>query len=279
MNMNSVGGFGATSANQGNTAEEILRTLPEGSNQELLLAATEAAHETLFLQATGGQSLREMLAEAIQAVTQESGDIPASGGCVNLTAKWMATHYREVFDTLVRHLSTKMPKSRDLCVVEDHVQRHITDLIRKDRLAPLLTKGGDPKLSVLRVWSYQSAVTELRRWGTDASLRASRNVKTGREVEQGKAWHTVQLANTAREIIQDEGESRDLYDPNGETPEDAADKNAHLSRVRKALVKMGRPELVPVMNGLLEGQSLADLRGVYGATADQLGSVINALRV
>ena len=197
---------------------------------------------------------------------------------MNLTAKWLAEHHKVVYATLVSHIASKMQRSRELGVVEDHVQEFLTKLVKDDRLAEHLGQGNNPKLSVLRVWAYQSACTELRRWGTDAALRATRNARTAREVEQGKEFHPVQSASVAHEIPHEEGESQDLCDPTAPTPEDTLARKSQVEHVRASLIRRGQAHLVPVVDGLLEGVSLAELVAIHGVSGEQLATVLRGIR-
>lgn len=195
----------------------------------------------------------------------------------NHTAQWLKGS-PEVYRVLVKHLSAKMQRSRDLGVVEDHVQTFLTRLIEKDTLAPFVLGGKTVRLSVLRVWAYQSASTELRRWGGDGSLRVSRGAKTAREVQAGGSWHPVQSASAAREVLWEDGSAKDLYDPSAPTPEESASRNSRVDEVRRALVRMGQPHLVPVVDGLLEGRSLTEIQETYGVTRDQITKVLQGIR-
>jgi len=286
-----VGGSEVIATARETAASDEVLLAYHGSATPLAQAAVAAAWETQYgdpieeslCHFQGYQTRSTPLAEAIGDLATEAWGI-FDGTPANLTAEWMKTHYHEVFTILVQHLNAKMTRSRDLGVVEDHVQRLITRLIERDQLSPLLTKGENPKLSVLRVWAYQSACTELRRWGVDASLRASRSAKTSREVQQGKSWRVIQSAETAREAphqldVGGTEASPDLYDPAASTPEDIIARKSRVAMVRKALMRFGRADLIPVVDGLLAGQSMSELRDTFGTMADQLGSVIPSLRV
>lgn len=199
----------------------------------------------------------------------------------NLTAQWLQTNGLSVYPALVATLSAKMKRSRELGVVEDHVQTFLTRLVERDTLANYIATGAKVQLSVLRVWAYQSACTELRRWGVDASLRATRAAKTSREVQQGKDWRVVQSADTACEVLQKDGadttSATDLYSPTTHTPEDVASRQSRVDYVRASLVRMGHAHLVPVVDGLLAGDSVSNLMATHKVSASQLRTVLQAL--
>jgi len=195
---------------------------------------------------------------------------------VNHTARWLERNGK-VFQILVAHLSTKMARSRDLNVIEDHVQTFLARLIEKDTLAPFL-KGGKPvQMSVLRVWAYQSASTELRRWATDGALRATRGLKTAREVQRGKAFRPVVHPAAVREVPR-EGMDPDYHDPAEASPDDALDRKSRVDMVRRHLARIGQPHMVPVIDGLLAGESLDTLCAAHGVTAKQITAVLRGLR-
>lgn len=197
---------------------------------------------------------------------------------VNYTSLWMRDNYTRVYSTLVGHLSSKMPTSRSIGVIEDHVQTVLTRFVERDTLAPFLREGREVKMSVLRVWAYQSASTEIRRLGVDASTRTTRGAKTAREVLAGNSWRVVQSAAPAREIVRDRedaGSHNDLHDPGEVSPEDALDRKSRVDMIRRHLSLLGKTHLITAVDHLLEGGSLLDLQS---GTADQLTNILKGLR-
>ena len=199
----------------------------------------------------------------------------------NLTALWLRDNYAKVFETLVSHLSSKMPLSRQLSVVEDHVQTALARFVERDVLAPFLSKGKNVKLSVLRVWTYHSASTELRRWGVDASTRTTRGAKTYREVRAGDSWRVLQSPNPVREVVRNREDSTarsDLHDPSASSPEDTVVARSRVERVRHHLAITGRAHLIPVMDGLIEGRTLEELSSAHGLSIRQITTALQELR-
>jgi len=197
---------------------------------------------------------------------------------VNLTARWMQEHYTSVFAMLVEHLTLKMPRSRELAVVEDHVQTVLTRLVERDTLAPFLRDGKSVKPSVLRIWAYQSASTELRRWGADASTRMTRGAKTSREVKAGKEWRVPQSASPVREVAREREDTittPDLHDPSEASPEDAVARRSRVDLVRRHLARIGQGHLVSAVEHVLNGGDVADLPL---STAAQLTTALRGLR-
>jgi len=255
-----------------------------------------ASREVLYADALasyGGS--KTPIALAIRSVLDESSiralprvevvvevEAPAAPRGLNLTSQWLARNSKEVYSTLVSHLTSKMQRSHELNVVEDHIQEFLTRLIKDDRLAPLLATGAAPKLAVLRVWAYQSACTELRRWGVDASLRATRNAKTVREVVMGKDFKPVQSGQAVCEITtssdDDAHATHDLCDPMAPSPEDTVALQSRVAHVRATLIRKGQAHLVPVVDSLLEGATLQEVQATYGVSGDQITKVIRGLR-
>jgi hypothetical protein len=230
------------------------------------------------------------VARAVHEVLNPPSEAVRDG---NLTARWLREQGGQVRESLVSYLTNKMPRSRDLDVVEDHVQTFLTRMVERDVLAPFLRDGKSVKVSALRIWAYQSATTEIRRWGVDASTRVTRGAKTSREVKAGRAWRVVQATVPAREVIReseetlpynkrsrgtsckDKGVSPDLHDPNDVSPEETADRKSRVDLVRRHLARLGKSDLVAAVDHLLDGGSLSDLPG---GVAVQLTAVLRDLR-
>lgn len=221
---------------------------------------------------------RSPLALAALAVARDEQDAPCNLPAKDsLTAQWMREHYESIYPALVSHLATKMPLSRELNVIEDHVQTVLLRLVERDTLAPFLRGGKTVKLSVLRVWAYQSASTELRRWGADASTRVTRGAKTSREVKAGASWRVVQSASAVREVVWDREDptAADLHDPSEASPEDAVARKSRVDVVRRHLARLGKSDLVAAVDHLLDGGSLSELDG---GIASQLTSALRTVR-
>jgi hypothetical protein len=207
------------------------------------------------------------------AVAVREALAPAPKPEPNLTARWLAAN-PGVYQTLVHHIGMKMPLSRKLDVVEDHVQTFLARIVERDTLAPFLRGGKSVQMSVLRIWAYQSASTDFRRWGVDASLRTTRGAKTSREVQKGKAFRPV-VSPTAARTIPQEGTDPDYHDPNEASPEDALARKSRVDVVRRHLARLGKSDLVAAVDHLLDGGSLSDLDGGIAA---QLTAALRTVR-
>jgi hypothetical protein len=200
----------------------------------------------------------------------------------NATSRWLALHFKEVNETLSSHLRTKLRRSVELSVVDDHIQTFLVRLIKDDRLALMLDKGEEINLAVLRHWVFQSAVTEIRRWGVWADLRTTRNARTSREVQKGTGFKPVQSASVAVEVSTKdflEEEAKDLVDPTDKSPEDVASAKSRIAHVRATLARRGQAHLIPMVDGLLEGRSMEELQETYkvsGATLTKAFRKLNA---
>lgn len=242
-----------------------------------LAVARGDAPEDAVVEAFDG--CRSPLARAALGVARDEQEAPCKPPAkVNLTAQWVRDNYTSIYPMLVSHLSMKMPRSRELAVVEDHVQTALARMVERDTLAPFLRDGKAVKPSVLRIWAYQSASTELRRWGADASTRMTRGAKTAREVQAGKAWRVVQSADTAREVVRDREDTLstpDLHDPAAPSPEDALARKSRVDMVRRHLTRIGQPHLASAVEHVLNGGAVADLPGGIAA---KLTAVLRDLR-
>ena len=114
--------------------------------------AATAAREVLYddaLASFGGSTtpwalaVREILHGApalvppkVVVVVSETPAAPVNR-TLNATSQWLAQNAKTVYSTLIGHLSSKMQRSHELSVVEDHVQEFLARLVDDDRLAPL----------------------------------------------------------------------------------------------------------------------------------------------
>ena len=200
------------------------------------------------------------------------------GATMNHTARWLRDN-GSVRASLVDHLRHRMIRSEQIGVTEDHVHQFLIKLIEDDRLASYLSAGRDVKVNALKVWAYQSACTELRGWGTDPSLRASRGTKTERERAAGATWRVRPCPNPASEAITGEGPNTnvvfqftleslrvDYFDPSAGTALDTLcqdpldSQGAHIDRVLKAT---NHAPCIPVLIGVLQGDTIADLCALH----------------
>jgi hypothetical protein len=196
----------------------------------------------------------------------------------SITARWISQNGSALRSSLITHLASKLSVSNSIGAVEDHVHTFMTRMVEKDLLAPIIGRGTRPSFSVLRVWAYQSACTEMRRWGVDASTRTLRGAKTAREMEKGDKWRVVQHHSAAKEALSDLSEndrSYDLYDPAAPSPEDNVARKTRVDMVRRHLARIGQPHLVDAMNHVLNGGAVADLPSGIAA---QLTTVLRDFR-
>lgn len=182
--------------------------------------SVEESPENLSMNPTSELSLFNARVERARA---SENSAPASE---NLTSRWLAKNGPGTRTMLVDHLTRKLPTSRRVSVVEDHVQTFLLRLVERDTLGPFLREGKRIQPSVLRVWAYQSACTEMRGWGVDASLRKSRGAKTNRDrlADAGKLPQVVIQSPEAvveRRYEVENGEVvTDTHDPSARSVED-----------------------------------------------------------
>lgn len=204
----------------------------------------------------------------------------------NLTSQWLAKNGASIRSMLVEHLSHKLPTSRRIAVIEDHVHEFLKRLIEKDTLASYLAVGKPPQPSVLRIWVYQSACTEMRGWGVDASLRKSRGAKTNRDrlADAGKMPQVVVQSSEAiveRRYEVENGEFvTDLHDPNAASVEDTMARGDLSNLVREMLAnrKNRSANYKALVEALVSDEKQAALALQLGMTPEGMSSILNRLR-
>jgi hypothetical protein len=192
---------------------------------------------------------------------------------MNRTARWLCAN-PSVRATLVNHICHKLVPSDRMGLVEDHVQGFLTNLIAADRLASPKGEGREVNHQALQVWAYQSACTELRRWGADASTRASRGAKTSREIQGGAAWKVRLCPRPATVTNHTEPVNTNVvfqFDREEPTPEvdycdplipstlDTLCRETQAGFVVRVLRTTEHANCIPVLVGVLQGQDLTDL--------------------
>lgn len=259
------------------------------------LAAEEASTTVEGVQESlGGVYTASTLGQAFITVEQvarhfedQSKPEPKAKAKVNLTARWLTTHGREVRAMLVEHLTHKLQTSRRVGVVEDHVQTFLCRLVERDTLAPHLEAGKTPQASVLRIWAYQSACTEMRGWGVDASLRTSRGAKTNRD-RQADAGKLPVVAITSPETVierryeVENGEVvSDLYNPHTNSAEDELISAETLERARALVLRKiagAGPRYAALFDALVDGGKRSDLASDAGVSRNRMASMLSRIR-
>lgn len=145
----------------------------------------------------------------------------------NLTEQWIQKNWTHVAPGIETFLREHLTISSSIHVLQDHVQAFALKLIEKDTLAPYVARGEKINPSVLKIWAYQTACSEIRGWGVDASLRASRGAMTTRNREAMESGTVVMkdYGHTIKEVrkIKDNAEldpTVDYWDPVSRTAED-----------------------------------------------------------
>jgi hypothetical protein len=206
---------------------------------------------------------------------------------VNLTAQWLASNGTKTRRMLVDYLGQKLQTSRQIDVVEDHVQTFLCRLVEKDQLAPYLELGKPIQPGVLRVWAYQSACTEIRGWGVDASLRQSRGAKThrDRQADAGKlpvvAIHSTESAVERRYEVENGEVVSDLFDPHAEDAEDALVSAETLERAREVVLRKiagAGPRYAALFDALVDGGKRATLASEAGVSRNRMASMLSRIR-
>lgn len=202
----------------------------------------------------------------------------------NLTAEWFRDHYATVRPRFIAYLAARLPMSVSLGVVEDHVAEWVAKAIQKDVLRAHLQGGETVNPSALQVWCMQAAVSEIRGWGTDASLRSSRGARTTREragaVTSAHREDSVGVALSGE--AGSDSETRDYYDRHSESVEETIDRDQRAEVIRAAIRarfrEADRGYALAVFNGLMEGSTVADIANTTGLDPDRVKSFFPKFR-
>lgn len=227
--------------------------------------------------ALGGERTCSPLGRALLAVHDEETARP------NLTAVWLRTHGVRVRAMLVSFLTSKLTTSRRMSLVEDHVQTFLCRLVERDTLRDHLSEGKEPAPSVLRIWLIQSAATEMRGWGVDASLRVSRGAKTHRDrlVDSGKKDPApVVHASPVKEIVSvsESGDvSTDLSDAKS-SPEEAMADRQMIEVYRRRIRENLNERHAAVFDSILEGAKRREVAAEHGLTTGQVSAMLARIR-
>lgn len=248
------------------------RAVVELRNEEIRCTAVESA--ILF----GGDCTASPLGRALLAVRDEE-----AGRASNLTAGWIKTHGVRVRAMLVSFLTAKLTTSRRMELIEDHVQTFLLRMVERDTFRPILIEGKEPSPSVLRIWLMQSAATEMRGWGVDASLRVSRGAKTNRDrlVDAGKAVPAPVIhANPVREVVSvaDSGDVSSDYFDGKASPEDAMADRQMIEIYRRRICEKLNERHAAVFDLLLEGAKRREVAEEQGLTTAQVAVMISQIR-
>lgn len=227
--------------------------------------------------ALGGERTCSPIGRAILAVRDEETTRP------NLTATWLRTHGVRVRAMLVGFLTAKLTTSRRMDLIEDHVQTFLCRLVERDTLRDYLIEGKEPAPSVLRIWLVQSAATEMRGWGVDASLRVSRGAKTHRDrlVDAGKKESAPVIhASPVKEIVSvsESGDvSTDLSDAKA-SPEEAMADRQMIEIYRRRILEKLNDRHAAVFDSLLEGAKRREVAAEHGLTTNQVTAMLDRIR-
>lgn len=217
----------------------VARLLTE---REIPAATRSEAMELLYGGLTGNRISQLYLdpPTITAAVSTPTLVAPAKRGGNNATAKWLTGNWGWLRPMLESHLETRLRTSRQIGAIEDHIQTFVERLVKNDTLAPHLATGAKVQASVLKVWAYQSACTEIRGWGTDASLRTTRGAITARERSgvRTTVLHdtpAVRVVTGAKGASVEEDVNSDLYRPGEGGTDEALAYKQSLEACRKAI--------------------------------------------
>jgi RNA polymerase sigma factor (sigma-70 family) len=125
----------------------------------------------------------------------------------NATSKWLEQHYRPLYARLHSYLGRKMPKSKELEKVDDHIQTFFTSLIRRDGLRTRIEEGKSIPYSQICAWARRSAITEIRDEGTEPVERMKGSLtKKEHGMYDPTGWTEEVLPNKFNQKVHDDFE-------------------------------------------------------------------------
>ncbi len=242
-------------------------------------SAEETPAEELFALPT-----EEDLAKVGGASPRDGLDFTGRAGSTRtLTQQFLGTHWATLRPTLVSHIHHKLPQTRNLGTAEDHVGGFSIKLLASDYLARYIQAGHKVRVSVLKVWAYQFACSEMRGWGTDASLRETRGATTVSDRKGGPPkGHQFATARVIRQFEDGQETGSDITDTALQTPEEATVSRETLLRCHAELRRAFQPEVAESYARLLslecENMSRRDMALTLGCDESKVAQMLLQMR-
>ena len=116
----------------------------------------------------------------------------------NLTAQWIAHHWRVLWPRVIRHLNRKMGRSAEFNKVEDHVANYFSGLIIRDGLRNYIEAGRRIAPSEVCAWARKSAYSDIRNEGREPVCRTLHGALTKKEIAlfDPRGWPDVIVPST-----------------------------------------------------------------------------------
>ena len=205
-----------------------------------------------------------------------------SGSTRTLTQQFLAAHWATLRPVLVAHIHHKLPQTRSLGTAEDHVGGFSIKLLASDYLARYIQAGHKVRVSVLKVWAYQYACSEMRGWGTDASLRETRGATTVSDRKGGAPRTRPATARVIRQFDDGQESGVDITDTSAMTPEDTTVSRETLLRCHEVLQRAFAPSVAEAYARLLslecENMSRRDMAEALGCDEPKVARMLLQMR-
>jgi len=209
-------------------------------------------------------------------------------GVQNLTSYWIGRH-KALYDRSVLAVASKMTKSRQMGIVEDHVQEVMMKWIRRDTFRKRIVKKGKvPTPGECAAWAVNSAITEIRDAGQDAHCRGAWGALTEqnrREMEDSAP--TVQeshhLQGTSTVQFDGEGLIIDYEDEVAIGPDANLDAASVMAQVEEVLQRR-RPRAWERDTSLTQfllkedGATARDVAKEFGVSKNRAATMIGKVR-
>jgi len=95
------------------------------------------------------------------------------------TVAYLNENWNAIRERFMRVAPRRLRRSKDMQLIEDHLQQFAMTLLRRDTIGKRAAKGKKlPALGQVVAWGIHNSVTDIRTWGTDAVTRATRGALT-----------------------------------------------------------------------------------------------------
>ena len=207
---------------------------------------------------------------------------PRTSSRQSVTAQFLAAHWATLRPVLVDHLHRKLSQTRTLGTAEDHVGGFAAKLLASDYLASYIAGGHKVRANVLKVWAYQFACSEMRGWGTDASLRETRGATTVSDRRGGSRPSRFATAKVIRQYEDGVEMGSDITDGTVSSPEDSSVSSESLARCNEALDRAFRADVAPLYRQLLllevEDTPRRDMATILGVDESRVARMLLNMR-
>lgn len=199
-----------------------------------------------------------------------------------VTAQFLAVHWGTLRPMLVEYLHRKLPQTRTLGTAEDHVGGFAAKILASDYLASYINAGEKVRACVFKHWVWHFACSEMRGWGTDASLRETRGATTVSDRRGNTRPSRFTTAKVVRQYEDGTEVGSDITDSACRSPEDSMVSTESLDRCDSALSRAFRPDVALLYQRLLrlevEDTPRKDMASILGVDEPKVARMLLQMR-